>query len=244
MRLANFALLLSFVTGTLYAQRIPAGVNVTGTPLKIISITGTQNNLASAILVENLSGKEISNFEFALSVAVPQGCGRGEVVDSDFTLRNDRISIEPGAKKSLLTHSISPYRILTFGQINQSAFVYSQMSVSHVDFADGSSWNLKRSKKMFDDDMLAREALLNCKANKSSVSLAADSRSCTKVLRAQLGDGGGFYSCTAAASQVCSNAADARSCTNSICAGIGCPGQACSYNSGSVPVQGPPGDDY
>lgn len=214
--------------GSRVQQPGPSIVNPVGTALQINAITSTTDDFVHSVVVTNTGNQTIVGFKIGMIMSVPKQCGPSEFNSPEVILREDRTSIAPGKQETRFDYGVRPQSFLSFREQHSATVVRAQMAVVQISFADGSQWNLPTPSKTFDDARLETDGELSCSMSSKAV-LARAKLKCNVQISPDA-NGGNYFTCGNASSQICANSGDAKSCTTYFCSdepGSGCPNQNC-----------------
>ena len=234
MKSIFYTALCFLLTGISSGQITPAIVNSATSPIQLVSINSTVDDFLHEVTVKNASSRPVTSFRLGLITAIPSGCGTREIFNAEQILRNDEVQLPPAEYMKTVDYTLSPASFVRFASDNLGV-VLSQLTVVHVQFSDGSTWDFPKSGKSYDDALLSANATMQC---------VHSSRAGFSQVKASLRCGGGWiktaqtnpdrisgYQCTSGSQQSCTNSNDGLTCTSSICqSGAGCPQQTCSVH--------------
>lgn len=112
-------------------------------PLWVVNYTLDSKSYLSPITFQNQTEKEITGFELTWIVAVPSGCSQvsaNEGVSLDKRSLSLDIVVGPNKTVSLKAYQVPTSKLFAIAKTNKAAFLDLQFAVTHVTFADGSTW--------------------------------------------------------------------------------------------------------
>jgi hypothetical protein len=239
--------MLTFSLGTCFAQQNNIAANASraltvdivqdaGTPLQIIAQTSTVQDQLKAVTVQNVTDKEIVGFEIGWISAVPSGCGAGPGSDNAIVEENTAsrdLRIPPQGTATANEYAVSSKKLLALARDRQAVLVSTQIAVTAVSFADGSSWRREGGPGIFSPLQLSDVGKKSCR-NGLLLKPAACKGKLTRAtlatpVTASSGTGVHYICGETLQNENCANVPpDNQSCSNSICKDIAtCAMQRC-----------------
>jgi hypothetical protein len=118
-----------------------------GSPLRIVGVLNTSQDLARRIEIQNLWMAKAVEVRVGWIAEAPVGCSRNAMTPILEFGRPEEISIEPGAKYATLAYRIGMRRMLHAMHVGETEHLYIQFGIVYARFADGTKWQFDLKKE-------------------------------------------------------------------------------------------------
>ena len=203
--------------------------NSPNSPLIIVSLTSSLDDLISELTVQNKSDVAVTSFQIEWVIAVPATCSTRKVEPIIHQPLVDRVRVEKRSTATTKNYGVSTVQLLAEGRKNGASLVDVQVRVARVYFEDGAEWVAQPTGPVFDQASFDSRSKM-CSGGKLTPDAIPPSTPCGTGPPPQAADPNFpcHYFCQGSQDdQYCEN--HSSSCTNTLCPNPGnCAHQACS----------------
>jgi hypothetical protein len=194
-------------------------------PVRIVSMTKTVDNQTRAIVVRNVSQRQITSFQLAWVTVVPEGCPGTPTEPLVHEQAAENHPLAPGQEATLDWYRLPTDQLLNFAKLQEAKVLLTQVGVIRADFADGNSWKFDLPAAGIFDVEEMHYVSKTCTRGVSGFLCTRPKGNGSASLSPELRC---WYGCvTAATHQYCSVGGE-DSCTNHVCKNPdACPDQMC-----------------